>query len=194
MTLRGAAVAVAGCLAAALAACSSGGVPAATTSTISASVTQTAPSVWSAPDTASNPLAASSAAGTDGTSGASTLPGLTKPCSSAIRAQLAVNTLFTEALQGTGGAVSPATTTASSATTTAPAGITAPRVAAVFDSLEPSIPAALATPLAALRDAAESIVGKPVTDIPAALASAAVTDAMHDFGDYIAACEPAATD
>lgn len=201
MTLRGTAIpAVVGMLIAALAACSSAGIPAATTSSISASVTQTAPSVWSAPDTVSTSApGAPSISGTDGASGTPTLPGLTEGCSAAIRAQLVINDVFSEALGGEAGttAAGPSATTAPSAASsaaTASPGISAGRVAEVFDGLTSSIPAALSSPLAVLRQAAESIVGKPVTAIPAVLNSTAVTDAMDAFGRYIADCEPKATE
>jgi hypothetical protein len=192
--LRGTAVsAVAGALVAALAACSSAGIPAATTSSMSASVTQTAPSVWSAPDTVSTSApGASSTAGTDGSSGTSTLPGLTEACSVAIRAQLVINDLFSDALQG--GTTSTGTAAPATVSTAAASGISAAKVADVFGEITPSIPAPLSSALATLHDAANSIVGKPVTDIPAVLNSTDVTDAMNAFGSYIAACEPRATD
>jgi hypothetical protein len=195
VTLRGASVAVAGGLALALAACSSTGIPAATTSSMRVSVTQTAPSVWSAPDTVSTSMSGAHSTAASGVPELVTLPGLTEDCSAAIRAQLAVNNLFTEALQVPGG--STVTTTATAPTTAAPAGaagITAARVAHVFGELSPTIPTPLAPALGALRDAAESVVGKAVTEIPAVLGSAGVTDAMKAFGDYIEACEPKATD
>lgn len=192
MTLRRTA-AVLGCLAIALAACSSTGIPAATTSPVSASVTQPAPSVWSAPNTASTATPGSpSTAESNGISGSSTLPGLTEGCSAAIRAQLAVNNLFSEALEGptgaaTSGATAPRTTAGSPAPTS---GITAKRVASIFDGLAPTMPRRLSGPLAELRDAAESIIGKPITDIPAVLNGADATAAMDAFRQYIAACEP----
>jgi hypothetical protein len=128
-----------------------------------------------------------------GTLDSSTLPGLTESCSAAIRAQLAVNNLFTEALQGQSGGTT-ATSAASSATSTATAGVTAARVAEVVDELRPTIPAPLSPSLAALREAAASIVGAAVTDIPAVLEGPEVTKAMTTFGDYIASCEPAPSD
>ncbi len=126
VTLRGTAIpAVVGALIAALAACSSAGIPAATTPPMSASVTQTAPSVWSAPDTVSTSApGAPSTTGTDGAFGTSTLPGLTEGCSAAIRAQLVINSLFSEALGGEAGTAAPptaATTAPSSARSTAAA-------------------------------------------------------------------------
>lgn len=177
----------------ALAACSSSGIPAATTASVSVSVTQTAPSVWSAPDTVSTSAPGADGAASTGTPDSSTLPGLTEGCSAAIRAQLAVNDLFTEALQGQSAGTS-ATPTASSATSTATAGITAARVAEVFGELSPTIPAPLSPSLAALHQAATSIVGAAVTDIPAVLEGPEVTKAMTAFGDYIASCEPPPSD
>lgn len=188
MTLRSAATAL-GALTFALAGCSSAGIPAATTSEISASVTQTAPSVWSAPNTESTG-APGSPSTADRSAGSSTLPGLTEACSAAIRAQLAVNNLFTEALQGPSDGAAPTTTSTTSGTAAVTSGITADRIATVFDGLAPSMPRRLAAALTVLRNAAESIIGKPVTDIPAVLNGTAVTDAMDAFRHYIAACEP----
>jgi hypothetical protein len=193
VTLRCAA-AILGSLAVALAGCSSTGIPAATTSLISPSVTQSAPSVWSAPNTASTAAPGSPSTQTDGASGSTTLPGLTEACSSAIRAQLAVNNLFTEAIQGPTDGATPTATGATAKAPVVTAGISADRVASVFDGLAPSLPGRLANALAALRKGAESIVGKPVTDIPAVLNGTEVTDAMDAFRHYIAACEPKPTD
>jgi hypothetical protein len=189
------AAALLGGLALALAGCSSSGIPAATTSSISASVTQTAPSVWSAPNTVSTG-APGSPSNTDANeaSGSSTLPGLTEDCSAAIRAQLAVNNLFTEALHGPTGGTTPTAAGATPATSAAPSGITAERVAGVFDGLAPTIPRKLAAALTALRHAADSVVGKPVTDIPAVLNGTDVTEAMDAFRHYVAACEPKPSD
>lgn len=194
MTWRSAA-AVLGGLTLALAGCSSTGIPAATTSSISASITQTAPSVWSAPNTVSTAAPGSpSTADADGASGSSTLPGLTEACSAAVRAQLAVNDLFTEALQGSAGSTAPTAASATTSTPAAASGLTAERIASVFDGLATKIPRRLATALTTLRKAAESIVGKPVTDIPAVLNGTKVTEAMDAFRDYVAACEPKPSD
>lgn len=189
------AAAVLGGLALALAGCSSTGIPAATTSSISASITQTAPSVWSAPNTVSTGApGSSSTADAHATSGSSTLPGLTEACSAAVRAQLAVNNLFTEALQGPAGGTAPTAASATTDTSAATSGITAERVASVFDGLAPTIPRRLAAALTTLRQAAESIVGKPATAIPAVLNGTDVTEAMDAFRHYVAACEPKPSD
>ncbi|OJV23140.1 MAG: hypothetical protein BGO26_09325 [Actinobacteria bacterium 69-20] len=94
-----------------LASACSGTVAAGNTSDPSASVTQTAPSVWSAPDTTPAPTVGATGGTSAGTAGGadSTLPGLSAACSAAIRAQAAVTDLFAAALKGSTASVSGST-------------------------------------------------------------------------------------
>lgn len=180
----------------ALAACSSTGIPADTSASASASVTQPAPSVWSAPDSASDSVlgAGGSTTGTARTATTGPLPGLSRSCSAAVRAQLAVNELFSQALKGDGAPAesSTAATTSADATVTdsRPANITTTRVDAVFGGLSPAMPRALDKPIATLRTAADDMVGKTITEIPAILNGAQVTAAMSTLGDYVTDCRP----
>ncbi len=111
----------------------SGTVAAGNTSTPSASITQTAPSVWSAPDTTPASTAGAAGGTSAGAAGStdSTLPGLSAACSAAIRAQSAVTDLFAAALKGSAAPVSgtaaaptaaPSTKSTVTGRTTAPTG------------------------------------------------------------------------
>lgn len=200
MRVRRAALILIGLTTAAVAACSSTGIPGAQSSSARASVTQTAPSVWSAPETstAQPGVAGSTADAAGSASSTSELPGLSTACSAAVRTQLAMNDLFSAALNvgdGTRASNSPAVTPTAAAVATEDhlANITQESVTEVFDSLTPSIPATLAKPLATLRDAADSIVGKTVAQVPTVLNSAKNLEAARAFSDYIASCEPATT-
>jgi hypothetical protein len=182
-----------------LAACASTGIPAAPTqATVSASVTQTAPSVWSGPESESGSAAASSSA--SAAASASTMPGLSEACTTAIRAQVAVNKLLAQGLgktatdhTTTGSADAPPATTSSPAVPAADGGITAARVAEVFDGAARMVPASLTASFTTLRRAATDLVGRPIDTAPAVLASKPVADAMRTISDYIASCQPSAT-
>lgn len=176
----------------------------------SASVTQSAPSVWSAQATT---LAGASAGGGTATpTGAavtgSTLPGLTAACSAAIRAQTTVNDLFGAALKASAPVASSpaapsspppartqvttpaATKTATEAVTNA---LTKADVALAFDQVSGAVPHVLASSFAALRAAADKIPETAAQGIPDVLAAAPVADAMKRITEYITDCQPPTT-
>ena len=201
---------LAAALAAALAGCSGADGATQTSSTLTASVTQSAPSVWSPPETV---------AGTTETSGAdagvladplassvTALPGLSTLCTAAIHAQAAVNSLFAAGLAApasstttdeAAGTVGLDTLVAATTQAPPPAGAdptaqppTSADIRALFDKIGPQIPASLATAFDTLKEASLTIVGKNADDVSDILSQKKVTSAMQSVSDYIAACKP----
>lgn len=199
----------------ATAGCSGADETTATTSAATASVTQSAPSVWSPPETVAGTTATSAedaAASADPlASSVTALPGLSTLCTAAIHAQAAVNELFAAGLAsppaavetssgGAEGAVGLDTLVA--ATTSAPPAASAEKttpppttadVQSLFDKIGPQIPASLAAAFGTLKEASLKIVHKSADAVSEILAQPDVTGAMQSVSEYIAACKPTTT-
>lgn len=166
-----------------------------------ASVTQTAPSLWSpVTPSESNPTAGGTedetgdvADTTDSTS--PMLPGLTEECTTVIRAQTAVNGLFATAMEATSDPVAPsspepATTTATTATSPVAGALTDGDVTAVFSPLDGTLPGAMTAAFDTLHGAAQEAVGHAAIDIAQILSEKDVAAALNDVAAYIKACSP----
>lgn len=191
MTIRAGATAITAAVLVILSGCS-GQDQSTSTGSSRASVTQTAPSVWSPPDTGS--AAPSSTADGDLSAAESTLPGLSADCTAAIRAQLAVNDLFGNALKRPVTLSADQDAAARATATDAPPALTKTAIAATFDPIEATIPSALRSSFATLRTAADALTTKAAQDVPDVLEAPDAAGAMSTIADYITACQPATTD
>lgn len=181
-----------------VAGCGGGGIDANEAATAEATVTQTAPSVWSpaTSQTGPQPMAAAADADTTAAETGETLAGLSEECSNAVRAQTAVSTLFSDAI-----AQAPRPHTeededvdaAALAISTAAAGepITPETVAAVFTPLAAmQLPADIRDAFTVMRTAADDAVGKSAVEIAHILSADPAAAAMMTVTDYVQACRP----
>lgn len=163
------------------------------TVTNSASVTQTAPSVWATPTSQPDESAA------DGTvtSAPATLPGLSADCTAAIRSQATVNDLISRALAAasdklvaTASGAEPSVADESEADQPI---LTSQEVAEAFESIEGSVPAALESAFEELHQAAQELTDLEPSKVPDLLEKSEVTAALSEISNYIQGCQPTTT-
>lgn len=100
------------------------------------------------------------------------LPGLTTECTQAINAQVAISTLFAEAVAGK---AKP---------------LTAERVSTTFAPLTGNVPRDLVDDVEVLHQAATASVGKQAAAVADTLNSSKVSAAMAALNDYVKNCTP----
>jgi uridylate kinase len=105
-----------------------------------------------------------------GSSGGTTLPGLSTDCTAAVNAQVGVADIFGRAVDGTK--------------------LTAKDVSTVFDAIAADTPGGLAGELATLRDAAERSVGKSDVAVAEILQEKKITAARDALSEYVLKCSP----
>jgi len=108
--------------------------------------------------------------------GGASFAGLSRACTAALKAQVAIATLFSGALE-----------TSKSAT------LTDARVSGVFDTLGSHVPNELSGEVSTLRDAAQRSVGKSAVDVAEILQDEHVADARAALATYVRNCSPPTT-
>lgn len=162
-----------------------------------ASVTQTAPTVWATDTDDTNSGSTSS---DEDESESEILPGLTPECTAAIRGHALMSDLLRLALEPSDVAATDTATAKSTHDTTeqsqvdAISALTEADVDETFAQLDAKMPPELTSAFDALRTAADEAVGKPVGEIPDLLTAPDVDAARQQINDYITECQPPAED
>lgn len=160
-------------------------------------VTQTAPDIWAAPtdeagESDTHDDVATLAAASSDLSGEH-LPGLSAECSSTIKAQLAINTLFSDAIaampeigEGDGAAEE-------ESDEPVPGSLTRIQIRALFSQLDTPQLAPLRTELATIEEAALEVVGQDAIAVAHMLSESDVRTAFATISKTIADCQPEVT-